>query len=268
MFASLLLAAAAAGSAASAGASPVVAIDPGSWLTTDDYPGAPVITAQGGRVHVRMAVDATGRPTSCTVTNTSGLPVLDNHTCALMMRRGHFTPARDARGRAIAGSFTTTVSWTADPTALGPARMELIYPVAANGTLGPCRLMVSGKKVSEGEASLCDPQAMLELARESLPDPATAYQSLAIRVGVVEELPDSYEPAIAEEDTYLFGRAHAAVSADGIVTACTPDELDGPPSWQGLCQAMAQPGTNLMPGEKTKLDRVVVLTAKMVGLRR
>lgn len=74
------------------------------WIHQDDYPPASMRAGEEGRVSVRLAVDATGLVTACTVANSSGYPLLDQRTCTLLTKRGRFQPARDASGRGVAAT--------------------------------------------------------------------------------------------------------------------------------------------------------------------
>lgn len=83
------------------------------WIHPDDYPPASIRMGEEGRVSVQLAVDATGAVTGCTVTNSSGHPVLDARTCALLTLRAHFQPAYDAAGQAMpATTPVMTFRWT------------------------------------------------------------------------------------------------------------------------------------------------------------
>lgn len=85
------------------------------WLTTDDYPLRSIRERQEGRTGYRLAIDADGRITSCSVTSSSGHPELDRAACQLLPRRARFDAARDNTGAAVAGSFTGNVQWRLPP---------------------------------------------------------------------------------------------------------------------------------------------------------
>lgn len=93
-------------------ASPVrVRGDKAQWFNADDYPSAALRDGVAGVVAIRVGVDAAGKVTSCTVTQSSGSAALDEATCKLYPRRARFTPALDAGGTAIPASFSDRVSW-------------------------------------------------------------------------------------------------------------------------------------------------------------
>ena len=85
------------------------------WLlSSDDYPAAALRAEEEGSVDFRLAVGKDGRVSACTVTGTSGSASLDSATCRLMKARSTFDPARDRRGRPVAGSFDGRITWRID----------------------------------------------------------------------------------------------------------------------------------------------------------
>ena len=56
---------------------------------------------RGGAIFVRVRVQANGRPSQCDVQRSYGDPLADQWTCSLIMNRGVFRPATDARGTPI-----------------------------------------------------------------------------------------------------------------------------------------------------------------------
>lgn len=85
--------------------------DPGSWINEDDYPEVARMAGKKGRVQVALSVDAHGGVTGCKVVAGSGVESLDLATCQLLKERARFVPARDTRGRAIAGTAALPVTW-------------------------------------------------------------------------------------------------------------------------------------------------------------
>lgn len=72
----------------------------GGRIAPADYPRA--AGGQQGTVRAELTVSAAGAVTRCTIVRSSGSAVLDDTTCRLIRERFRFTPARDARGRAVA----------------------------------------------------------------------------------------------------------------------------------------------------------------------
>lgn len=84
---------------------------PQAWITNDDYPANALRAEQQGTVKFRLDVDATGRVTECTITESSGSDSLDSTACSLLKRRARFTPARDAKGNGVPSSFSSRFRW-------------------------------------------------------------------------------------------------------------------------------------------------------------
>ena len=81
-------------------------------MTNDDYPLAARRAGLEGTVYFRLDIDAEGRPSACTITQSSGHAVLDDATCPLLMKRARFNPARDDTGKAVAGSWNSRFRWS------------------------------------------------------------------------------------------------------------------------------------------------------------
>lgn len=81
------------------------------WVTTNDYPASELRAEHQGTTRYRLAVDAGGAVTGCTVTASSGFAGLDRATCETVKRRARFEPATDETGARSAGSFSGSVSW-------------------------------------------------------------------------------------------------------------------------------------------------------------
>ena len=89
-----------------------VPIDPADWITHDDYPVAALQQGLSGTVEVAFAVDPTGRTTGCSITKSSGSAILDDAACNAMLPRARFEPAKDAGGKAVAGTSPRRVRWS------------------------------------------------------------------------------------------------------------------------------------------------------------
>lgn len=85
--------------------------NPGSWVTSDDYPSRALREERSGTVGVRIAVGADGRPDNCTVTSSSGYEDLDSEACRLLMRRARFKPAENSAGERIADTWASRFVW-------------------------------------------------------------------------------------------------------------------------------------------------------------
>jgi periplasmic protein TonB len=94
---------------AQAGAQP--AVPRGAVVPIDDYPPAALRAEEQGDTGFHLRIDTAGRVIECTVTKGSGSAVLDAATCRLALRRARFSPARDAGGAAVEGSYDGVVRW-------------------------------------------------------------------------------------------------------------------------------------------------------------
>ena len=74
-------------------------------FTIYDYPAEALKNEWEGDVSVMVRVGADGLAHSCRIIQTSGYPVLDHQTCAVMFGRARFTPARDKNGHAVEDDF-------------------------------------------------------------------------------------------------------------------------------------------------------------------
>jgi protein TonB len=163
----------AAGSAAAAAqpSDPQPATSPSTWMSIDDYPAAALASHQEGSVGFALAVDPTGQVQSCSITQSSGFPVLDDATCALLKSRAKFGPARDAGGHAVAGTFASHVQWVypqpaaaaaALPTAINLQGFKRtgygvsVLSVDENGLVTKCELGDSGYKNIPSPNDFCD----------------------------------------------------------------------------------------------------------------
>jgi protein TonB len=71
-----------------------------------DYPSAIQRNwPRGGIVYLRLRIEANGRPSRCDVMRSFGDSAIDQWTCSLIMERGQFRPALDARGAPVAAWF-------------------------------------------------------------------------------------------------------------------------------------------------------------------
>jgi TonB family protein len=85
--------------------------NPGDWFPADAYPPEAKAAGMQGRTAFQLDIDDKGRITSCNITSSSGSPLLDSTTCALLVTNGRFAPARGADGRAVPGSWSSAMVW-------------------------------------------------------------------------------------------------------------------------------------------------------------
>lgn len=85
--------------------------DPGQWVGPQDYPPSALRTENQGASSFTLIIDASGSVTDCTITQSSGTPLLDETACRLAKERARFSPARDAQGVPTAGRYSNRVRW-------------------------------------------------------------------------------------------------------------------------------------------------------------
>lgn len=92
--------------------SPEPAGDPASWLRLEDYPPEVRATVEQRRTVFSLSIDDRGRILQCNILESSGSPLRDSTTCGLLISNGSFKPARDAAGRAVAGTWQSGVRFS------------------------------------------------------------------------------------------------------------------------------------------------------------
>lgn len=83
----------------------------GNWVSTNDYPTRELREGREGTTRYRLAINAEGQVTNCSVVASSGSAGLDRAACDNLQRRARFEPASDESGARSAGSYTGTVTW-------------------------------------------------------------------------------------------------------------------------------------------------------------
>lgn len=81
------------------------------WFPPDAYPSQAKAQGLEGRTEFKLDIDSQGRITECDIAQSSGSPLLDSTTCALLVTNGRFKPARDASGRAVASVWQSAMVW-------------------------------------------------------------------------------------------------------------------------------------------------------------
>lgn len=83
----------------------------GKWVTNDDYRTRWIMEEMAGTARFALSIDASGKVTGCTITRSTGHAPLDTATCELVSKRARFDAARDGNGKAVAGSYSGSVTW-------------------------------------------------------------------------------------------------------------------------------------------------------------
>jgi TonB family protein len=129
---------------------PKPATSPAGWVTSNDYPPTALRRREQGVVAFTLEVDAAGGVTGCSVTTSSGSAVLDETTCRLLRSRASFTPARDGRGQALPGRWSSRFRWEMPPAPLPsvmekPAALHIGFDIAPDGSVANCVVDAQGR---------------------------------------------------------------------------------------------------------------------------
>ncbi|MCB2075254.1 MAG: energy transducer TonB [Novosphingobium sp.] len=86
--------------------------NPSSWVSIRDLPFDPSLIGQvSRRVTFNLTILRNGRVKGCRIVGTSGLPILDQTTCAFVSARARFKPALNEFGTPVESSYTNVVRW-------------------------------------------------------------------------------------------------------------------------------------------------------------
>lgn len=130
-----------------------------------DYPASAIRNHEQGTVAYRLKVGADGRPAGCSVTASSSSTILDTTTCALLMERARFEPARDRRGRATTDEVHGRIIWRLPET---PPSLDVAQKLWIGCVMGEAAKLAPGDLPAE------------EVARRSFA-PCAALEALVAR---------------------------------------------------------------------------------------
>ena len=88
---------------------PIMSLE--GMIRTEDYPGLAVRRMQMGTSGIMLLIDESGAVKDCTLTEASGVAVLDSTTCLIISRRAKFQPAIGLDGKPAKSAFTQTITW-------------------------------------------------------------------------------------------------------------------------------------------------------------
>ena len=84
---------------------------PGNWFGPDDYPAGARQGGHNGSVQFRLDIDPAGQIVGCHILARTSPDEFADRTCALITRRGKFTPALDAAQRPVRSYYINRVQW-------------------------------------------------------------------------------------------------------------------------------------------------------------
>jgi TonB family protein len=85
--------------------------NPSAWFPADAYPLEAKAKGMQGRTEFKLELDPKGRITECDISKSSGSPLLDSTTCALLVTNARFKPAVNASGQPVAGEWHSAMVW-------------------------------------------------------------------------------------------------------------------------------------------------------------
>jgi hypothetical protein len=154
-----------------------------NWISDNDYPKAAFNAGEQGRVTVVLSVDDTGEPQVCTVRATTAPASLAKLSCNLLIQRARFEPARDDRGKAVAGEFVQGLQWSLpNPRVLGDSGYVAKFEINDDGSVASCSMQgVGGQTLDMQTASMCDQLRNSETLAMFLKKPLQKIRSIELR---------------------------------------------------------------------------------------
>jgi hypothetical protein len=131
-----------------------------SWATYSDVPMDIVPEGPQHLVGFRVTVDLAGKPQSCRVDLSSGIPRLDRYSCDLVMKRARFIPAKDAAGTPVYGVYESNLTWWVGdvgppPRAPFGGDLDLLVNSLPAGTQSPIGVRIMFAVDAQGKTSSC-----------------------------------------------------------------------------------------------------------------
>jgi len=204
-----------------------MAIDPASWFGPEDYPAEAVKQGIEGTVTFEAKVDASGKPTACRITVSSGSPILDRRTCEIVEAKGQFRPAVGPGGKAVAGRYSNRAIWKM-PDMVQPAYRALLLDFSADPNAPACTIQSKGAEI--------DGPSCQDLVRQAQTMNGLGNRLIKV-VYLISEAPGDTIPYRGEpgwgervsylaSDTYylngLYPSECVAVAAEGLWAATDP----------------------------------------------
>lgn len=82
-----------------------------SLFSSADYPKAALARFQSGSTGIMLLIDENGVVKDCTLTEASGVAVLDSNTCGVILRRARFNPAIGLDGKPAKSALSRKITW-------------------------------------------------------------------------------------------------------------------------------------------------------------
>jgi TonB family protein len=198
---------------------------PGFSLGAEDYPLDAILGEQGGTVRYAVEIDASGKPTACSIIKPAGIPGFDRIVCAKVMQQARFAPALDIEGKPVASSaeYAATSRITRGyrtrfPDQTGHAVMVTFDPA---GEVKSCTVQPMGnsKAVTAEQQALCGKLGDRLHFRALLGQPTQGLASAALRFMKLDGL---FEPVLHKQSQprRLLARVDFDVRDSGRITWC------------------------------------------------
>jgi TonB family protein len=207
---------------------PLKPINPGSWVTNDDYPAEAIRSGQKGTVSFVLDVDHNGVTTKCVVENSSGSTLLDTTACTLLNARARFQPARDKDGKTISAQYHNRFRWELperDPVPLASWVYEIRYTIGENGEILSCKPTGYHPGSDDQKRACATVLTMPHDAAKKLRGTATGPVTIVVRYEhAVSGMPMPPLPALSpafKQVTIMHSRQQ--VQPDGDLAACYVD---------------------------------------------
>jgi TonB family protein len=198
-----------------------------AWMSDSDYPAGAIRRGVSGTVGFRLEIGADGAPTRCTITQAAD-PELDRTTCAIVMARAHFQPARDSRGRVVAGSVRNRIRWVLPEPEEGPAafvamRVANVVSLDAQGNV-TCSISSNGSlpalRTAEECGFLAGSGAARALRAQAVPGDVVLIFTLVPEGATAASGNEEAGAQLIREET-----ARLVIAPDGSVAVCEPSAL-------------------------------------------
>ncbi|CAN5411415.1 hypothetical protein BH09PSE4_BH09PSE4_05840 [soil metagenome] len=82
-----------------------------AWFRSSDYPSKANQRGQQGKSTLKILVSDLGKPTGCSVVETSGFDELDRRACEVILKRGRYSPALDVAGKPVPSEAIESIDW-------------------------------------------------------------------------------------------------------------------------------------------------------------
>lgn len=127
--------------------------NPADWFPADAYPPEARAAGVQGRTEFKLELDPQGRITECDISKSSGSPLLDSTTCALLVTNARFKPARDAAGNPVAGMWHSAMVWQ-----LAAARPDILDGFSGQSGKSPAEIYNESVSAEQKQAQQAQDQ--------------------------------------------------------------------------------------------------------------